>query len=19
CVTSRCSDSVCYAHYFDYW
>nr|MOY28841.1 immunoglobulin heavy chain junction region [Macaca mulatta] len=19
CATSRCSNSVCYAHYFDYW
>nr|MOY29508.1 immunoglobulin heavy chain junction region [Macaca mulatta] len=19
CATSRCSGSVCYAHYFDYW
>nr|MOY21422.1 immunoglobulin heavy chain junction region [Macaca mulatta]MOY21581.1 immunoglobulin heavy chain junction region [Macaca mulatta]MOY21986.1 immunoglobulin heavy chain junction region [Macaca mulatta]MOY22005.1 immunoglobulin heavy chain junction region [Macaca mulatta]MOY22899.1 immunoglobulin heavy chain junction region [Macaca mulatta] len=19
CVSSRCSGSVCYAHYFDYW
>nr|MOY22141.1 immunoglobulin heavy chain junction region [Macaca mulatta]MOY22696.1 immunoglobulin heavy chain junction region [Macaca mulatta]MOY23810.1 immunoglobulin heavy chain junction region [Macaca mulatta]MOY24489.1 immunoglobulin heavy chain junction region [Macaca mulatta]MOY25048.1 immunoglobulin heavy chain junction region [Macaca mulatta] len=19
CATSRCGDSVCYAHYFDYW
>nr|MOY21649.1 immunoglobulin heavy chain junction region [Macaca mulatta]MOY22676.1 immunoglobulin heavy chain junction region [Macaca mulatta]MOY22736.1 immunoglobulin heavy chain junction region [Macaca mulatta]MOY22802.1 immunoglobulin heavy chain junction region [Macaca mulatta]MOY23278.1 immunoglobulin heavy chain junction region [Macaca mulatta] len=19
CASSRCSGSVCYAHYFDYW
>nr|MOY25650.1 immunoglobulin heavy chain junction region [Macaca mulatta] len=19
CVSSRCSGSVCYSHYFDYW